>query len=98
MYVNVLPRHLHDGCVSLPKLNTHFTFYQEYEKRIFSRYLIVYLKSDMFNANVTHFSRQGLAFQLFFLAWPRLLCTNTEPRWAIENYSGIFLVFFENCV
>ena len=44
----------------------------------------------MFNAIVTHFSRRGLAFQLMFLAWPRLPRTSTEQRRVIENYSGIF--------
>ena len=52
----------------------------------------------MFNAIVTHFSRMGLAFQLFVLAWPRLPRINTEPRRVFGNYFGIFSLFRELCL
>ena len=50
----------------------------------------------MFNAIVTHFSRQGIAFQLIFLAWPHLLRTSTEPRRIIGSYSGVFILLWRH--
>ena len=44
----------------------------------------------MFNAIVTHISRQGLAFQLMFLAWPRLLRTITEAE---KGHWKLFWIF-----
>ena len=46
----------------------------------------------MFNAIVFNFSGQGLAFQLIFLAWPRLPRTSTELRQGIGSYSGKFIL------
>ena len=59
---------------------------------LFSKFDIDTL-SDMCNAIVTHFSRQGIALRLIFLAQPGLLRTSTEPRRVIGNYSGKFILF-----
>ena len=46
----------------------------------------------MFNAIVTHFSKQVIAFQLIFLAKPGLPRTSTEPRRVIGSFSGKFIL------
>ena len=48
--------------------------------------------SDMFNAIVTHFSIQGLAFQLIFLPWPRLTRTIAPSREGSSEVSSFWSV------
>ena len=49
----------------------------------------------MFNVIVTHSSRQGLAFQLMILAWPRLPRTITEAE---KGHWNLFWNFFFSLV
>ena len=59
----------------------------------------VFSLSDMFNVMHCYaVSRQGIAFQLIFLASRRLPRTSAEPRRVIGIYSGIFHSCYVNCV
>ena len=55
--------------------------------------------SDMFNAIVSQFSRQGVVFQLIFLAWPRLPRPSTETSRVIEIlFWNVFSLVRELCL
>ena len=52
---------------------------------------IVYIKSwPYYGYMIMHFSRQGLAFQVIYSAWPHLPRTSTEPRRVVGSYFEIF--------